>query len=60
VDHLAASTDDDVVQYADALAAYPEAFTLQVALGRLAAERQRASTFYARLVGDIQAEAVRS
>jgi hypothetical protein len=56
VDHLAASTDDDVVQYADALHAFPEAFAPQVALGRIAAERQRASTVYGRLVADLRTE----
>jgi hypothetical protein len=55
VDHLAASTDDDVVQYADALQAFPEAFALQVTLGRGAAERQRASTLYGRLVEELRA-----
>jgi hypothetical protein len=55
VDHLAASTDDDVVQYADALRAMPEAFALQLALGRIAAERQRASVFYGRLLDELTA-----
>jgi hypothetical protein len=50
VDHLAASTDDDVAQYAAALLAHPDAFRIQVALGALAAERQRASRMYARLI----------
>ena len=53
VDHLAASTDDDVVQYADALRAMPDAFVLQLALGRIAAERQRASVFYGRLLDEL-------
>jgi hypothetical protein len=53
VDHLGASTDDDVVQWADALRAFPEAFAPQLALGRIAAERQRASVVYARLVDDV-------
>jgi hypothetical protein len=55
VDHLAASTDDDVVQYADALQRFPEAFALQVALGRVAAERERASVVYGRLVEELTA-----
>jgi hypothetical protein len=55
VDHLAASTDDDLVQYADALLAYPDAFRIQVALGRVAAERQRASLLYGRLVAELAA-----
>jgi hypothetical protein len=55
VDHLAASTDDDVVQYADALATLPDLFASQVALGRIAAERQRASALYGRLVGELAA-----
>ena len=57
VDHLAASTDDDVVQYADALQRFPDAFAPQVALGRVAAERQRASTLYGRLVEELGATA---
>ena len=60
VDHLAASTDDDVVQYADALESFPEAFAPQVALGRVAAERQRASTLYGRLVEELATAAPRS
>jgi hypothetical protein len=52
VDHLAASTDDDVVQYADALLGHPDAFRIQVALGAIAAERQRASVVYGRLVAE--------
>jgi hypothetical protein len=53
VDHLAASTDDDVVQYADALLAHPRAFAIQVVLGAIAAERQRASVVYGRLVAEL-------
>jgi hypothetical protein len=53
IDHLVASTDDEVVQHADALHAFAEAFAPQVALGRIAAERQRASTVYGRLVADL-------
>jgi hypothetical protein len=56
VDHLAASTDDDVVQWADALLGSPELLAPQLALGRIAAERQRASVVYARLVADLVAE----
>ena len=52
VDHLAAGTEDEVVQYADALQTFPEAFGLQAALGRVAAERQRASTVYERVVAE--------
>jgi hypothetical protein len=52
VDHLAASTDDDVVQYADALLAHGDAFRVQVALGAIAAERQRASVVYGRLLAE--------
>jgi hypothetical protein len=55
VDHLAASTDEEVVQYADAVGTFPESFALQVALGRIAAERQRASVVYGRLVVDLVA-----
>ncbi|MFL5782707.1 MAG: hypothetical protein ACJ760_15420 [Thermoleophilaceae bacterium] len=56
-DHLAASTDDEVVQYAAALLAHPDAFRIQVALGAIAAERQRASVVYGRLVADLAASA---
>ena len=52
-DHLAASTDDEVVQYADALLAYPDAFRIQVALGEIAAERQRASLVYSRVAAEL-------
>jgi hypothetical protein len=55
VDHLAASTDDDVVQYADALLSHPDAFRLQIALGKIAAERQRASVVYGRLTAELAA-----
>ena len=37
-------SDDDVVQYADALLSHPDAFRLQIALGKIAAERQRCCT----------------
>lgn len=57
VDHLAASTDDDVVQYADALRSFPDAFALQLALGRVAAERQRASVLYGRLAAELESSA---
>jgi hypothetical protein len=53
VDHLAASTDDDVVQYADALLGHPDAFRIQVALGAIAAERQRASLVYGRVAAEL-------
>jgi len=56
VDHLAAGTEDEVVQYADALQTFPEAFGLQAALGRVAAERQRASTVYGRVAAELEAE----
>lgn len=52
-DHLAASTDDEVVQYADALLAHPDAFRIQVALGAIAAERRRASVVYGRLAAEL-------
>ena len=55
-DHLAASTDDDVVQWADALLASPELLAPQLALGRIAAERQRASVVYGRLLAELRAE----
>ena len=57
VDHLAASTDDDVVQYAAALLAHRDAFALQVTLGAIAAERQRASLLYGRLCDELSASA---
>ena len=53
VDHLATSSDDEVVQWADALRAEPAAFAGQVALGRVAAETQRASAVDGRLVGEL-------
>jgi hypothetical protein len=52
-DHLAASTDDDVVQYADTRHAFPDAFASQLAFGRIAAEWQRASLVYGRLVAEL-------
>jgi len=60
VDHLAASADDEVVQYADALQAFPDVFAPLIALGRIAAERQRASTVYGRLVAELATAAPRS
>jgi hypothetical protein len=56
VDHLPAGSDDEIVQYADALGAFPESFALQVTLGRIAAERHRASVLYGRLVAELEAE----
>lgn len=56
-DHLAAGTDDEVVQYADALLTHPDAFRMQVALGAIAAERQRASVVYGRLTAELLASA---
>ncbi|HKP90883.1 MAG TPA: hypothetical protein VJT75_13030 [Thermoleophilaceae bacterium] len=55
VDHLAASTDDEIVQYAAALLGHPDAFRIQVALGAIAAERQRASVVYGRLAAELAA-----
>jgi len=60
VDHLAASAEDEVVQYADALQAFPDVFAPLIALGRIAAERQRASTVYGRIVGELATAAPRS
>ena len=60
VDHLAASADDEIVQYADALQAFPDVFVPLIALGRIAAERQRASTVYGRLVAELATAAPRS
>jgi hypothetical protein len=54
-DHLAASTDDDVVQYADTLHAFGDTFATQAAFGRIAAERQRASVVYGRLLAELVA-----
>ncbi|MEA2375223.1 MAG: hypothetical protein QOD53_1686, partial [Thermoleophilaceae bacterium] len=56
IDHLAALTEDDVVQYADALFRFPAAFRPLAIFGRLAAQRHRASTVYGRLVEDVLAE----
>lgn len=55
-DHLAAGTEDDVVQYADALFRFPAAFEPLAVFGRLAARPHRASTVYGRLVDDVLAE----
>ena len=55
-----ASADDEVVQYADALQAFPDVFVPLIALGRIAAERQRASTVYGRLVAELATAAPRS
>jgi hypothetical protein len=56
-DHLAASTEDDVVQYAHALFRFPDSFQPFRVFGRLAAQRHRASVVYGRLVDDLRAEA---
>lgn len=42
-DHLAFSTHDDVVHYADAVLSFPGSFEPFRALGRIAAEPHRAS-----------------
>jgi hypothetical protein len=57
VDHLAASTADELVQLADVLHSHPDALATQLALGRVAAERQRASVVYGRLVEELTATA---
>jgi hypothetical protein len=53
-DHLAFGTDDDVVQYLDAVLTFPRSFDPFRALGALAAERHRASVVYARLAAELR------
>ena len=54
-DHLAFGTKDDVVNYLDAALNHPLAFGPFGPLGRIAAERHRASTVYARLAAELAA-----
>jgi hypothetical protein len=54
VDHLAASTPDDVAAYVHMTLTFPEAFEPFRVLGALAAERHRASAVYARLAGELR------
>lgn len=58
IDWFPGAVDVDLVDLADAALAYPEAFDLPRALGRLAAERHRASVVYARLAADLALESV--
>jgi hypothetical protein len=53
-DHLAFGTDDDVVQYADAVLTHPESFAPLQALGARTAERHRASLVYACLADELE------
>jgi hypothetical protein len=53
-DHLAFSTGDDVVQYADAALTFPRSFEPLRVLGAVAAERHRASRVYARLAAELR------
>ncbi|HEX8075376.1 MAG TPA: hypothetical protein VF545_10395, partial [Thermoleophilaceae bacterium] len=55
-DHLAAATQDQVVQYATALFRFPAAFRPLGVFGRLAARPHRASLVYARLAEAVLAE----
>jgi hypothetical protein len=52
-DHLAFTTEDDVVQYADAVLSFPRSFEQVAVLGALAAERHRASVVYGRLAAEL-------
>jgi len=54
-DHLAFATGDDVVQYADSVLTFPDAFEPFHVLGARAAETQRASRVYARLAAELAA-----
>jgi hypothetical protein len=53
-DHLAFGTDDDVVQYLDAVLTFPRSFDPLRVLGAVAAERHRASVVYARLADELR------
>jgi hypothetical protein len=55
-DHLAFSTHDDVVHYADAALSFPDSFAPFRVLGAIAAERHRASVVYARMEAELEAE----
>ena len=55
-DHLAFSTADDAVQYADAVVSFPESFDPFRVLGAVAAEAHRASRVYARIAEELAAE----
>ncbi|MDQ3936715.1 MAG: hypothetical protein M3340_19010, partial [Actinomycetota bacterium] len=52
-DHLAFSTHDDVVHYADAALSFPRSFEPFRVLGALAAERHRASVVHERLAAEL-------
>lgn len=52
-DHLAFSTGDDAVQYADAVLSFPESFAPFRVLGAVAAEAHRASRVYARIADEL-------
>lgn len=56
VDWFPGTERDDLVDLAHAALAYPEAFDVPRALGRIAAERHRASVVYPRLAADLEAE----
>jgi hypothetical protein len=56
VDWFPAAHHDDLVQYADSVLRYPDAFATPRALGALAAERHRASVVYRRLLVDLALE----
>lgn len=53
-DHLAFSTGDEVVQYADAVLTHPASFEPFRVLGARTAERHRASRVYARLAQELR------
>jgi hypothetical protein len=52
-DHLPASTEDDVVQYAHALHRFPDAMRPFTVFGRLSAQAHRASAVYLRLLSGL-------
>ena len=52
-DHLAFGTQDDVANYLDAALTHPPAFEPFGPLGRIAAERHRASVVFARLAAEL-------
>ena len=53
-DHLALGTQDDAVQYLDAVLTFPRSLDPLTALGAITAERHRASTLYARLAEELR------
>jgi len=56
IDHLEASSAEEAAHLARSALAHREAFRSVAELGRLAAERHRASLAYTRLVSDLELE----